>query len=696
VQVLKGPQGTLFGRNTDGGAVLLVPQKPTGLFEGSVDAYAGNHGMWRTTGILNTPISDKFRMRFGIDHETRDGYETVIASQGGPSKLQDTNYTAGRASAVWDILPNLENYTVGSISISDHYGTGQKVFACDPTQELGQLFTCPQYAIDSKAGFWDIENDLPFAHSRAEQWQFINTTSWTQSDNLTIKNIGSYAHLTNTQYTDLFGTNWVTPAALNFLAPGLGGLPVNFTNVVTAPGHKLSDMADMTEEVQFQGHNFDNRLTWQSGVYAEFNEPQARTGVNSDVTISCTNTQQLQCFDVLGALSGAEGFAGSVNYQLGRVRYHDFGIYEQSSYNLTDKLKLTEGLRYTMDSSEAHYDEGGYRFFQPDQPTLFCTYTTSPYNFGVEETQLFTGQRTAFTPAPSPDACAVSLKKNSEAPTWLLGTDYKLTDNALLYFKYARGYRQGSVDPTGPQGVASFNPEKVESFEIGSKNSFDSFVRGTFDATIFYNNFRDQQLGFSFECPTTNPTCGAASNQGIVNAGRSRISGAEVESTISPFKGMTVAVSYTYLNAVVVSISAPSLPAGSPYGQPISTIPDGSSIPLTPRSKMSSTATYVLPFASHLGRMSTSINYTYQSGEVQSSYLVTPYYKSGGYGVTNGNFDWNGVYGSRFDIGMFVTNAFDQRYFTYVVGLYDALGMEAGEIGEPRMFGGHIRVNFGG
>ncbi len=74
VQVLKGPQGTLQGRNTTGGAVLLVPQKPTHKFEGYVNGGIGNYGMRDIQGVINVPFGDTFRMRLGIDHMTRDGY----------------------------------------------------------------------------------------------------------------------------------------------------------------------------------------------------------------------------------------------------------------------------------------------------------------------------------------------------------------------------------------------------------------------------------------------------------------------------------------------------------------------------------------------------------------------------------------------------------------------------------------------
>src|SRR5439155_11775835 len=74
VQVLKGPQGTLFGRNTTGGAVLVVPNKPTDRFEGNVELSAGDYNMIRIQSVLNVPISDKLKIRLAVDRNARDGY----------------------------------------------------------------------------------------------------------------------------------------------------------------------------------------------------------------------------------------------------------------------------------------------------------------------------------------------------------------------------------------------------------------------------------------------------------------------------------------------------------------------------------------------------------------------------------------------------------------------------------------------
>ena len=128
VQVLKGPQGTLFGRNTTGGAVLLVPRKPTEELEGYIEGSFGNYDMYRAQGVLNLPISDRVRARFGFDSQQREGYIDNLADIG-PGDFGDVDYIAGRASLVIDITDDLENYTIAKIVESENNGTPGQTFA---------------------------------------------------------------------------------------------------------------------------------------------------------------------------------------------------------------------------------------------------------------------------------------------------------------------------------------------------------------------------------------------------------------------------------------------------------------------------------------------------------------------------------------------------------------------------------------
>ena len=117
VQVLKGPQGTLFGRNTTGGAVLLVPKKPSDKLEGYLEGGLGNYNMHRVQAVLNVPLSDTFKIRGGVDWQERKGFMRNISGIG-PKDFSNVDYIAARFSMLIDLAPDIENYTVASYSKS--------------------------------------------------------------------------------------------------------------------------------------------------------------------------------------------------------------------------------------------------------------------------------------------------------------------------------------------------------------------------------------------------------------------------------------------------------------------------------------------------------------------------------------------------------------------------------------------------
>ena len=311
VQVLKGPQGTLFGRNTTGGAVLIVPQKPTSKEEGYIEYSYGNYAMNRIQAVMNMPLSDTVRFRVGFDRQTRQGYENNDSGVG-PARFGDVNYSAVRASLVVDITPDLENYTIGSFMDTDINGDLQKLVGCNPSPTfpglggfLGPFFACPQLAQEQAKGakFYTLQSTLSNPFTREQQWQINNTTTWHASDTLTIKNIASYAELQEKLKTALFGTDFhlVVPP---FIPPP--GIPFNFAYSVPLPGGYTANESTATEELQFQGTAMNNRLKWQAGAYEENVEPLSLVGSQSPVLIDCINSDTLNCINPLGF--------GSVNY----------------------------------------------------------------------------------------------------------------------------------------------------------------------------------------------------------------------------------------------------------------------------------------------------------------------------------------------------------------------------------------------
>jgi iron complex outermembrane receptor protein len=706
VQVLKGPQGTLQGRNTTGGAVMFVPQKPTSNLEGYLEGSYGNYDMYRAQGAFNTPLGDRARFRIAFDHQKRDGYLHNISGIG-PSDYNDVNYTAIRASIVVDLTPDLETYTIASYSRSNTNGSVQKLIACnpsgtnpvDPTAGLRNfigVLSCGQLAAEKAqgAGFYDLEAAVANPVSRLTQFQGINTTTWRASDTLTLKNIISYGEFKNLQRSPLFGTNWSaanTPIPYPFIF--FAGVPRIFTGIFPIPGRNTADQYTFTEELQLQGSALDNRLTYQGGAYYESSKPLGTVGNQSQQLVSCTNLATFACTDPIGAaFTAATGGAfgpinvGAVNFTAGRTSFRDVGLYGQVNYSLTDQLKLTGGLRYTWDR-------------QSNSATRTST------SFSVIPPFTAPSVTRCTDPSTTP-TCTQTLQKSSDKPTWLIDLDYKPTDDILLYGKYSRGYRAGGVFTNAPIDHRTFDPEKVDSYEAGFKTSFAGALRGTFNVSAFYNNFSDQQIQFGFDAkvnPLTGATAPVSPTTAIINAGKSRIYGVEVEASIKPFQGLSIDGSYTYLNATIRNIAA--VTTADPNYQPqTSLITKGSPLVLSPKNKFTVTGTYTLPLDESIGRISVGATFTHTDKQLTSYAYLDPAMLAafggdlgtvGKRDLLNLNASWNGIAGLPLDLGLFATNVTKKKYYNYVPGLASS-GNEFAVLGEPRMYGARLRYRFGG
>jgi iron complex outermembrane receptor protein len=665
VQVLKGPQGTLFGRNTDGGAVLLVPTKPTSEFGGYLEGAYGNFSMGEVQGALNVPLGDNVRMRFSVNHETRNGYENNITGIG-PQDFANIDFTAARYSLVVDITPDLENYTVASYNLSVNNGLLPQLFACNPAEGLAALLCPPLQAQVQKSGDFAVSNNLPGAESYLKQYQAINTTIWHVTDSLTVKNVANYGLLVTKLDSALFG------AYLG--GGGIFGSPfLTSTSSPTPEAAQTTDQYTWSDELQLSGKLFDNKLSWQGGGYVERSGPHGDlTGTRSGSFLACPDLTDFIC-------SGP----GLVDINTSTVHYNDQAVFGQVTYAILEQLKVTAGLRYTSDNTTATIHQtnyAGFPFFPP--AGTFTTITCQVTAPGV-------------TPA---NGCTQMLEENSHAPTYLLGLDYNPIQDVLLYAKYARGYRQGSVAAFALEGFQVYAPEFVNSFELGEKTTFSGPISGTFDVTGHYNAFSDQQLLAGF-------ISGGVPSAGIANAGKSRIWGVEVESSLVPVKPLTLALSYSYLNTELQSAFVESPPPGAQVIFPTTV---GGDLPFSPKNKLSSSATYRLPVPDDIGKLSLSANYTYTSSLLVSKAAPAstasglpetpdPLARIGAYGLLGMNVHWDNILRSPIDGELFATNLTNRLYYTNVTGLWTSpFGLASRYPGEPRMYGIRVQVHFGG
>ena len=741
VQVLKGPQGTLQGVNTTGGAVMLVPQKPTHKLEGYVEGSAGNYNMQRLQAVLNVPLGDNLRMRLGVDHQSRSGY--LINDSGiGPKDLNNVMYTAARFSLVADLTPNLENYTIASYNYSHNNGNTQKIIGVtNPAQGYLASFSAPQMLQEAAQGFYHVQQSEPDAGSLTKQWQVINATTWHASDNLTVKNIISYAELRQALNQQIFGTNYVTgstpasmypfinywvgainaslpPAyqlptaqmanmyssgALNALLsqPGVLNTPFNFAAIHVAPGLDSTAQSTFTEEFRLTGNNLGGKLNWQAGAYYETSKPLGDAGVQTPAYTACGNIATtinptctypldlaLQAYSQSLGMAGTLPFYfGGVNYQVSRSTFEDIGLYAQGTYALTSKLKLTGGLRYTWDKQNVTST-----LVEFGAPTLVTN--------GFSQT-LCTENLAASYPA----GCNVAGLQKSHAPTWLIDIDYKPVDDVMLYAKWARGYRTGGVKVDIIPQFNTFQPEKVDTYEVGMKSAFHSAVSGVFNVSAFYNDFRNQQIQMGIlPLGVPQPPMG-----GPLNLGKSRIWGIEADTTVNLFKGFTVNAGYTYLNTKVLSLATVTAPPGYLL-QPA--FQAGGPLSLSPKNKLTITGTYTLPLDESIGRISLSATLTHTDSmhaAYDSGYIAAGVYIAGPNGAlvqTNAdlgllaatnlldlNVNWNSVAGKPLDLSFFATNVTNQHYYTFVSGALGA-GAEFANVGTPSMYGMRAKVHF--
>jgi iron complex outermembrane receptor protein len=680
VQVLKGPQGTLFGRNTTGGAILLVPQRPTDRLEGYLEASGGNLDMWRLQGVLNAPVNDKVRFRFGFDRLKRDGYLNNISGIG-PDHFGEQDHIAFRASVVVDLTPKLENYTVANWSRVNEADQIPTFSGCTGAFPFG-LLSCQQIARQAGHDYYTVQNSVPNANTLIRQWQVINRTSWDANDHLTVRNIASYGQYYQQISQDPFGTNWILPTSFGPI-PNTGPLagqrpvfawstPPTVSGLPSGPFDLLgsADQWTATEELQFVGKM--RRLDWQAGGYLEISGSGQPSGAQSPILLTCSDYARLQCTDVFAGLFGLPAL-GSVNYAVGTSYFRNLGLYGQATYALTDQLKLTGGLRYTKDHVSATNESTTDRFFQPNVPTLFCTFP------GV-------GPGTG-TPVAAPSQCFGEAHKDSDAPTWVIDLDYKPIDSTLLYAKYSRGYRQGSVNPFAPPPFQTYNQEKVNTYEIGLKTNWRGPAPGSVNLALFYNDFTNQQLAVNLLSSTN----AATPTQAILNAGASKIKGVEMDGTLSPFDRFTLSGGFSYLNTEVTEITIPTAPPGSVYDIIQPTAVKGGPISMTPKWKGTLTAAYHLPTPEELGAITVSGTLTYTDPEVL---VAAPLATLPQNMLVNFNMDWVNVAGRPIDLSFFMLNALGKQY-PVSVNVQTALGFTSIIPGEPRTFGVRVRYRFG-
>jgi iron complex outermembrane receptor protein len=357
---------------------------------------------------------------------------------------------------------------------------------------------------------------------------------------------------------------------------------------------------------------------------------------------------------------------GFVQRQIGTVTYRDYAGYGQGTYAIFDKLKFTAGIRYTDDRTTGEVTRELWTFPLPNQPLHACL-------AGVQD----------------PTTCHTSLETSSSSPTWLLDLEYTPVQDLLTYVKYTRGYRTGGIIIAAPPGYLTFQPEHIDDYELGEKYTFNGPVPGYIDIDAFYNRLTNQQVPIGFIAP---PGTQGAPSGSIGNLGKSRVYGFELESAFRLYEGLTWNLSYTYLNTRIQEVTQPTTVAGSPF-TPTNNQVAGAPFNGVPNHKLSTTASYRLPFGKSIGNLSVATTYSLQGRS--NTGLAGSFSQAPSISLLNLNVNWESVAGSPIDAEFFVTNLTDHYYALATSDFSTSLGFLTRVLGEPRMFGARLRYHFG-
>ncbi len=500
VQVLKGPQGTLFGRNTTGGAILFTPQKPRDDYDGYAQLTLGDYNWREAAAAINIPlVPDRLLLRVAGDVSMRDGY-TRDAGPYFPGRDYDNrDYWAFRLSLVARPSDDFENYLIASSLYVHQNGTGGSIFAVKPGGLAVGAFPGIVDYLALQRTLGPRETELSTAQID-KQWTYgaIDIARLDIGDDLTIKNIAGYQADKN---------------SVGIIDYDAGPFAIQDASV---PNRWAGSGEQYSEEFQATGKALGGRLGWTAGFYLEYDKPG---GVPQ--------------YDVMVPIETGGVYRQSLIVARGSTTQRTEAVYGQASYDLSGLWAPLEGLKFTA----------GFRYTWDYRSDANNIYIANAGGKCVERTGFFL-----------PD-CALASSGRFQAPTWTLGLDYQVDPDTLVYVTGRRGYKSGGFNLNTPEHslFSSFQPEFVTDVEIGLKADWTIFgAKARTDIDAFHTDYTDIQRAISV-------LINGLSSPVTENAAVATIEGVEFEGTVLPTARTELSLAYSYLFSRYDKYTSPTL-----------------------------------------------------------------------------------------------------------------------------------------
>ena len=646
VEVLRGPQGTLYGKNATGGAVAFVSANPSlKTVDGYVTAGAGNYGDYSVRAAAGAPlIDDKLAVRAAVYYEKRDGWVHSVVP--GVKPLNGIDALAGRLTVLGKLTDDLTATLKVAMSRSAGTPYGAHALNNDPnvtgySGSIGWFDNGAKYAVNK-----EIRNDS--ASLKLE---------WRLAEHATLTSITGFDYgLWNTVSDD-------------------GGLPVTLR--LDDPNSYYSSVNAFSQEIRVQSHD-TGAFGWLAGLYYGRESTHA--------------TVQFHFYD--GYVGGFVPPGGSALY--GFDEYNSFDQLKDSkaafvnlTYDLGSNVTLHAGGRYTQDKitiSNFYALEGGLTAasagYGPNSGTTLWTQTI-PY-----VTQSYVQYSQALTP---PGGVNAPLKQDNSNVSVRLGADWKLAPDLMLYFNFSQGYRGAAFNGqafNNPAELTFADPEKLSAFEIGMKSQFMD-RRLEFNAAAFYYDYKNQQFLDAFALPG-----GAGTGFKTVNAPKSRVDGAEFELRFKATDDVEMRAGLGLMDSKYVDLSlhkgqevAPGVPRVCCTGNKLIQAPNyNASLGIDWR-LMETTA----------GDLRFMIDGNWY-GKQYFDAFNTERIAQGAYGIENARLSLNGSAKHGLGAGLWIKNITNEKYLAYGLNQKDKdtglLGFDYALVGEPRTYGVDLTYRF--
>jgi outer membrane receptor protein involved in Fe transport len=635
VEVLRGPQGTLYGKNATGGAVSLYSANPSlTTTQGYVEAGYGNYNDRSVRAALGVPLIDNvLAARVALYYEDRNGWTESILP--GVDPLNGVDALAERLT----ILARPTDDFKATLKFSS-------------TRSNGTPYG--PHALNNLPSVTGFSGNIPWFDTGSK----YAVPKQIRSDSASLKvEAGLAEHLLLTSITGYDYGRWYTFS-------DDGGLPV--TARLDDPNSYFSSVNTFSQELRLSSRDTDF-LKWLGGLY------YGRESVHAIV--------QYHFFD---------GYPGSFVTPVGQT------LYGFDEYNNSDQLKDTRaaflnatfhvaptvsiqaGLRYTKDKIEItnfYALEGGLTApsagYAPSDGTTLWTQTI-PYVTGVSYSQY----SSLYQP---PGGVNAPLAYNNNNTSGKVGVDWKPDDQTLVYASFSQGYRGAAFNGqafNAPAELTFAQPEKIDAYEVGSKLEFWQ-RRASLDLAVFHYNYRNQQFLDTFALPG-----GLGTGLRTVNAPRSRVDGAEMEFRAKVTEDVELSGSLGLLNTKYQELN---LNGVNLAGDQLIQAPDANgSLALNWR--------FWQLDAGDLHLMLDGNGYTRQYFDAQNTQRIS----QASYAIANGRLSFAGSRGSTsgFDVGLWVKNVADRHYLQYAINQQDPEGFDYGLVGEPRTYGMDVRYRF--